>query len=159
MPTEIVVGPDECRLAEHGDVLLARRLASDWAVAIHHPAVRAGVLARFAGQPDPAIRQALLVIRSLAGAVTGTRHGWRAYVIGGAIAAGDDAAARVVQSSRLAIQASLWREGVLLKGDDTGGQRARSVYFDPAAGRLIVRSARPLAPAIQEIPVPCPLAS
>jgi hypothetical protein len=140
-------------------VLLARRLASDWAVAIHHPAGGAGALARFAGQPDPAIRQALLVLRSLAGGAAGARHGWRAYVIGGAIAPGDDAAARLAQSSRLAIQASLWREGVLLKGDDSGGERARSVYFDPAAGRLIVRSVRPLAPAIREIPLSCPLAS
>lgn len=155
MPTEIVVGPDECRLAERGDVLLARALVSDWAIAIHHPDAGAGVLARFAGRPDPAIRQALLVIRSLAG----PRYGWRAYMVGGAIAPGDDAAARLAQSSRLAIQASLWREGVVIKGDDSGGERARSLYFDPAAGRLIVRSARPLAPATQEIPLPCPLAS
>jgi chemotaxis receptor (MCP) glutamine deamidase CheD len=159
MPTEIVVGPDEYRLAEGGDVLLARQLAADWAVAIHHPAAGAGVLARFAAQPDPAIRQALLLIRSLAGA----RHGWLAYVIGGASAAGDDAAARMAQSCRLAIQASLWREGVLIKGEDHGGQRARSVYFDPAAGRLIVRSARALVRATQSmgqpIQLPCPLAS
>jgi chemotaxis receptor (MCP) glutamine deamidase CheD len=159
MPTEIIVGPDECRLAQGGEVLLAHRLASDWAVAIHHPLAGAGVLMRFTGQPDQAIRQALVVIRSLAGTVTGARHGWRAYVIGGAIAAGDDAAARLARSSRLVIEASLWREGVLLKGDDTGGQRSRSVYFDPTTGRLIVRSARTLAPAIQEIPLPCPLAS
>lgn len=156
---EIVVGPDECRLADAGEVLLAHRVASDWAVAIHHPAAGTGVLMRFAGQPDSAIRQALLVIRSLAGAVSGVRHGWRAYVIGGAIAPGDDAAARRAQSCHLAIQASLWREGVLLKGDDSGGQRARSVYFDPTAGRLIVRSARTLAPISQEISLPCPLAS
>ena len=157
MPTEIVVGPDECRLAERGDVLLARHLASDWAVAIHHPAAGVGVLARFPGQPDPAIRQALLLIRSLAGA----RHGWLAYVIGGATVPGDNAAARLARSCRLAIQASLWREGVLVKGEDPGGQRARSVYFDPAAGRLIVRSARPLAPvpALEQILLPCPLAS
>jgi chemotaxis receptor (MCP) glutamine deamidase CheD len=159
MPTEIVVGPDECRLAQSGEVLLARRVASDWAVAIHHPAAGTGVLMRFARQPDHAIRQALLVIRSLAGAVNDARHGWRAYVIGGAIASGDNAAARLAQSSRLAIEASLWREGVLLKGDDTGGQRARSVYFDPTTGRLIVRSAWTLAPVIQQIPLPCPLAS
>jgi chemotaxis receptor (MCP) glutamine deamidase CheD len=155
MPTEIVVGPDECRLAERGDVLLARYVASDWAIAIHHPVAGIGVLARFARQADPAIRQALLVIRSLAGA----RHGWRAFVIGGAIVPGDDAAARLAQSSRLAMHASLWREGVVIRGDDSGGRRARSVYFDPAAGRLIVRSTRPLAPAMQEILLPCPLAS
>jgi chemotaxis receptor (MCP) glutamine deamidase CheD len=163
MPTEIVVGPDEYRLAEGGDVLLARQLGADWAVAIHHPATGAGVLARFAAQPDPAIRQALLLIRSLAPSVASVRHCWLAYVIGGASAAGDDAAARMAQSCRLAIQASLWREGVLIKGEDPGGQRARSVYFDPAAGRLIVRSARALVRATQSmgqpIQLPCPLAS
>ncbi len=159
MPSEIVVGPDECRFAEGGDVLLARQVASDWAVAIHNPAAGVGVLARFSGQPDPALRQAILVIRSLSGAVASVRNGWLAYVIGGAIAPGDETAARLTQSWRLAIQAGLWREGVLLKGEDPGGQRARSVYFDPATGRLIVRSARVLAPMAQQIQLPCPLAS
>lgn len=159
MPSEIVVGPDECRFAESGDVLRARQVASDWAVAIHHPAAGVGVLARFSGQPDPALRQALLVIRSFALPAGSARHGWRAFLVGGASASGDDAAARLAQSWRLAIQAGLWREGVLLQSEDPGGQRARSIYFDPAAGRLIVRSARLLAPMAQQIPLSCPLAS
>jgi hypothetical protein len=159
MPTEIVVGPDECRFAESGDVLRARQVTSDWAVAIHHPAAGVGVLARFSGQPDPALRQALLVIRSFAPPAGSARHGWRAFLVGGASASGDDAAARLVQSWRLALHAGLWREGVLLQSEDAGGQRARSVYFDPAAGRLIVRSAHLLAPMAQQILWPCPLAS
>jgi chemotaxis receptor (MCP) glutamine deamidase CheD len=159
MATEIVVGPDECRFAESGEILLARPLASDWAVAIRHPSAGAGVLVRFSGQSDAAIRRAVLLIRSLVPSVAGVRHGWVAYVVGGATATGDDAAARTAQSCRLAMQASLWREGVLVKGEDAGGERARSVYFDPAAGRLIVRSTRTLAPVAQPVPLPCPLAS
>jgi hypothetical protein len=175
MPTEIVVGPDECRLARQGEVLVARHLTSDWTVAIHHPAAQVGVLARFPGQPDLAVRQAVHAARSVARSFAGAPHGWLAYVIGGAIAPGDDPAARLAHGCRLAIQASLWREGVLVKGEDAGGRHARSLYFDPAAGRLIVRSAGTLAPAAgltaqpndqpndqptdQPIALPCPLAS
>lgn len=155
MPTEIVVAPDEYRFASQGEILLARHLASDWAVVVHHPEIQTGVLARFGAQPDAAIRQALFAMRPPAG----PRYGWRAYVIGGASAPGDERAARQAQSSRLAIQASLWREGVLIKGEDPGGRRARTVYFDPAAGRLIVRAAAPLVTRVQRVALPCPLAS
>jgi|KBSMisStaDraftv2_1062788.scaffolds.fasta_scaffold215239_2 hypothetical protein len=155
MPTEIVVAPDECRLAGEGDVLLARHLSYDWAIAIHHPETQIGALLRFSGRPDHAVQQALCVVRP----PMGPRHGWRAYVIGGATAPGDEQAPRLAHSSRLAIQASLWREGVFLKGEDFGGQRARTLYFDPTADRLIVRSAGTLAPRHQQIALPCPLAS
>ena len=155
MPTEIVVAPDECRLAGEGDVLLARHLAADWAVALHHPEMRAGALVRFSGPPDAALGRACLAVRSLAG----RQHGWRAYVMGGAIAPGDEQAARLARSSRLAIQARLWREGVLLKGEDPGGRRARTIYFHPAAGRLIVRSSGALAPSVPQTALLCPLAS
>lgn len=155
MPTEIVVGPGECRLAGRGDVLRVRHLATGWAIALHHSAAQIGVLARFDSEPDPAIREAAMATRSLAGA----RRGWRAYVVGGAMAPGDEAAARAVHSGQLAIHASLWREGVLVEGEDAGGERARSMYFDPAAGRFIVRSAGTLAPAVPTIALPCPLAS
>ena len=110
MPTEIVVAPDECRLAGEGDVLLARHLSYDWAIAIHHPETQIGALLRFSGRPDHAVQQALCVVRP----PMGPRHGWRAYVIGGATAPGDEQAPRLAHSSRLAIQASLWREGVFL---------------------------------------------
>lgn len=171
MPTEIVVGPDECRLARQGDVLVARHLTSDWAVVIHHPAAQVGVLARFPGQPDLAVRQAVHAARSVARSFAAARHGWLAYVIGGAIAAGDNPAARRSHGCQLAIQASLWREGVLLRGEDAGGRHARSLYFDPAPGRFIVRSAGTLAraaglidqpidqPTDQPTGLPCPLAS
>jgi hypothetical protein len=155
MPTEIVVAPDECRLASAGEVLLARHVASDWAVVIHHPAIATGALVRFNARPDSALRQALFATRPPAG----PRHGWRAYVIGGASAPGDEQAAQLAQSLLLVVQASLWREGVLIKGEDAGGQRARAVYFDPAAARLIVRSAGTLAPRVQQTALPCSLAS
>jgi CheD chemotactic sensory transduction protein len=155
MPTEILVAPDECRFARQGEILLARHLISDWAVAIHHPEIQTGALARFGAQPDATIRQALFAMRPPAG----PRYGWRAYVIGGASAPGDERAARQAQSSRLAIQASFWREGVLVKGEDAGGRHARTVYFDPAAGRLIVRAAVPLAARVPPVALPCPLAS
>jgi CheD chemotactic sensory transduction len=155
MPTEIVVAPDECRLAGHGEILVARHISSDWAIAIHGVDTPVGALARFHGEPDAVIRQLLFIRQPLAGC----GRTWHAYLVGGAIAPGDEQTARLARSLRLAIQAGLWREGVLLKGEDLGGQRDRSVYFDPASGRLIVRSAGKLAPHLQRTALPCPLAS
>ncbi|HEY6987449.1 MAG TPA: hypothetical protein VH369_03645 [Bryobacteraceae bacterium] len=155
MATEIVVAPEECRLASQGALLLTRHLGSGWALVIHHPEHQVGALTRFSGRPDCAIHEALWAIRPLAG----SRRGWCAYAIGGAAAPGDERAARLADSQRLAIQASLWREGVLLKGEEYGGHRARMIYFDPAAGRLIVRSAEAIASHAPQISLPCPLAS
>jgi len=155
MPTEIVVAPEECRLVSQDAVLLTRHLGSGWALVIHHPERQVGALARFSGHPDYAVHEALWAARPLAG----SRRGWCAYAIGGAAAPGDDPAARLAHSQRLAIQASLWREGVLLKGEECGGHRARMIYFDPAAGRLIVRSTEAIAPRAPQVSLPCPLAS
>ena len=155
MPTEIVVALEECRLASQGSTLLARHLGSSWAVIIHHPERQVGALTRFSSQPDRAIHDALWTARPLAG----SPRGWCAYTIGGSAAPGDEHTAQLARSQQLAIQASLWREGILLKGEDCGGDRARMVYFDPAAGRLIVRSAEVIAPRALQMSVPCPLAS
>jgi hypothetical protein len=135
--TEIIVGL--------GDTLVVRHISSDWVIAIHQPATGIGVVARFDGSldVDVEIRAALASMPSVVGA--------QAYVVGGASVAGDESGARLFKSCRLAIQASLWREGVLLKGEDLGGNRERSLHFDPAAGRIIVRTgailALPAAPA------------
>jgi chemotaxis receptor (MCP) glutamine deamidase CheD len=155
MPTEIIVAPEECRLVSQGSFLLARHIGSSWAVVIHHPERQVGALTRFGSQPDRAIHDALWAARPLAG----SRRGWCAYAIGGAAAPGDEHAAQSARSQRLAIQASLWREGILLKGEDCGGDRARVIYFDPAASRLIVRSVDVIAPRALQMSVSCPLAS
>jgi chemotaxis receptor (MCP) glutamine deamidase CheD len=155
MPTEIIVAPEECRLVSQGAVLLTRHLGSGWALVIHHAERQIGALTRFSGRPDCAIHEALFAARPL----VGSRRGWCAYTIGGAAAPGDERAVRLAHSQRLAIQASLWREGVLLKGEECGGHRARMIYFDPAAGRLIVRSAEAIASRAPQLSLPCPLAS
>jgi hypothetical protein len=138
-------------IAGLGDTLVVRHISSDWVIAIHQPATGLGVVARFDASArvdvDAEIRAALAAIRSPTGAAPlheiGAPQG--AYVIGGATVAADESAARLFKSCRLAIQASLWREGVLLKGEDLGGNRERSLYFDPAAGRFIVRTGAILA--------------
>ena len=135
MPTEIVVGPDECRFGQHGDVLIARQLSFDCAVVIHNLAAGVGALARFASCEE-AIERALEEVRS-----SGIeRQSLVAYVIGGAAVPGDESGVRRTKQTRLAAGRMLWREGVLLRGEDLGGDRARSFRFDPAAGRLIVRT-------------------
>jgi chemotaxis receptor (MCP) glutamine deamidase CheD len=140
--TEIIVGPDECRVAQRGDLLRARHLSSDWAIAIHHPAAGIGVVTRFGASfdVDTEIRAALAAMP-----LPRSANHLYAYAIGGASIAEDERAMRSFKSRRLAIQATLWRERVLLKGEDLGGNRFRSFHFDPAAGRLIVGTGAILA--------------
>jgi chemotaxis receptor (MCP) glutamine deamidase CheD len=43
----------------------------------------------------------------------------------------------------LAVQRSLWRQGVVLNGDDLGGSQSRGIWLEASSGRLIVRSVSP----------------
>lgn len=55
------------------------------------------------------------------------------------------------RSNHLAVRKALWAEGVLLKSHDLGGETMRTVWFDPATDRLMVRSdtRRPMAAAVK----------
>jgi chemotaxis receptor (MCP) glutamine deamidase CheD len=54
------------------------------------------------------------------------------------------------KANELALKRILWREKLYLAGEDFGGSTARSVYFEPAAGRFLVSYTRPRVPAAFE---------
>ena len=62
--------------------------------------------------------------------------------VGGADQREGEEAESFGRSNELAVRKALWRQGVLLKSADLGGEGQRSVWFDPASNRLLVRSHR-----------------
>jgi chemotaxis receptor (MCP) glutamine deamidase CheD len=162
--SEVVVAPDQCRVAREGTRLVARRVLSDVVVAIHVPAAGLAAMLRFTcpdsrgsdapsgGENpwsfgDPGIALFLESIGSLA------CRDRAVYVIGGADFEYGGRTLQLGLQNRLTAQRMLWREGVLPRGEDLGGSQARSIWLDASSGRLIVRTAaspsqspRPTAP-------------
>ncbi len=161
-PTEISVPPDDCRLStDAGFRLITRRIQSDVAIAVHVPKLGLAALARFS-LPNSAISPAQMnpwmcadtAIPLLFGCLRSkglTNEDLSVYAIGGAAGAEDDFVSSG-KSNVLAMQRLLWREGVLLKGEDTGGSASRSAWFDVTTGRIIVRTraCSPIAAAALE---------
>jgi chemotaxis receptor (MCP) glutamine deamidase CheD len=181
LQNRIFVPTDECRIAQPGEWLIAPQLSSDWAIAIQHAPSGLGAMLRFSANIEtesPAMAQANSLERAILHAVGTLRAampqdatpagqraaaaGWIAHVIGGASAEGTTSGmeARRQKSLRLAVLHLLWREGILLQGEDLGGDRIRSVHFIPSAGRVIVRSGAVSTPSLAaQEGVSCPLAS
>jgi chemotaxis protein CheD len=148
--TEIRVAPDTCRVAREGDRLVAHHILSDVVVAIHIPAAGFAAMLRFtapdsSADPDRALQSPwsfadtgiplfLATIGSLA-----CRHS-TVYTVGAASLHYGDRALSLGAQNRLATQRILWREGVLPRGEDLGGNRSRSLWLDAATGRIIVRT-------------------
>ncbi|HEY3938967.1 MAG TPA: hypothetical protein VGL97_16160 [Bryobacteraceae bacterium] len=149
--TEIIVAPDQCRVAREGDRLVARHILSDVVVAIHVPAAGFAAMLRFSApdssaDPDRALQSPwsfadtgiplfLATVGSLA-----CRHS-SVYAVGAASLHYRDRLLPLGTQNRLAAQRILWREGVLPCGEDLGGNRSRSLWLDAASGRIIVRTA------------------
>ncbi len=142
---DIVVAAGECRFTnDPGCRLIARELRSSVAVAVHEPKIGLAALLHFSlpssrgeareSNPwlcaDTAIPLLFAYLREI-----GAEHrGLAVYAAGGALDSADG------KRNVLALRRLLWREGVLLKGDDTGGSLSRSVWLEAASGRIIVRS-------------------
>lgn len=177
-PIEIVVPPGDCRFSTDPNCrLITRRIESCIAVAVHVPKLKLAALLRFlapnstadpartkAGQTNPwlfgdtGIPLLFARLRSIGLA----NQDLSVYAIGGAVAAEEDASGPSGKSNDLTMRRLLWREGVLLAGDDTGGHAARSVWLDAGTGRIIVRTqpcASPAAARVDDGPKLCHFAS
>ena len=149
-PKEIAVGINECRLAKHGERLVARDVLADVVLAIQVPSAGFAAMLRFSppeerGVPrkqietlwsfaDQAIELLFQSIRSMNIA----KEAITVSAIGGAELAGRTFGRG--KQLALAVRRSLWRHGVILGGNDLGGTQTRLVWLESASGRLIVRS-------------------
>lgn len=147
---EIIVPPGDCRFSPDPNCrLITRRIESSIALAVHVPKLRLGALLRFTAPnsaidpsqtspwvfADTAIPLFLERLRSIGL----SNRDLLVYAIGGAAGVEGEAGASG-KSNDLAMRRLLWREGVLLSGDDTGGSATRSVWLDAGTGRIIVRT-------------------
>lgn len=141
---DIIVAADECRFTTDADCrLISRDLNSSVAVAVHAPKIGLAALLRFSqpdsaqaaeGNPwvcaDTAIPLFFDAIREMGAA----HRDLSVYAAGGAFATAEG------KANVLALRRLLWREGILLKGSDTGGSVSRSLWLEAGSGRIIVRS-------------------
>ena len=147
--TEIAVGTNECRLSVKGERLVARGVFSDVVIAMHVSSVKFAGLLRFTVSSEHGRNDWKAVQGFLEAALGEVFDGLRSmgfeprnlavYIIGGA----DLLSTKESQSTKrlhLAARRALWQEGIVVKGDDLGGNHARSIWLDGDSGRLIVRS-------------------
>ena len=149
-PKEIEVLAGDCAIstpATHR--LITRDLLSCVAVAVHAPTLSIGALLRFSfpGQPGAEESNEWLSANTAIPALFEkfrdlgvSKSDLSVYAVGGANVATADEAAVTGKRNVLALRKALWREGILLRGDDTGGTSSRSVSFDGNSGRIIVRA-------------------
>jgi chemotaxis protein CheD len=155
-PRRLIVGIGELAVsATPGEVIVTHALGSCVAVCIFDPVVKVAGLLHFM-LPDSRINPERALQRPAAFADTGIpllfqtayRYGLekrRAIVtlVGGAeITLSADSTFKTGQRNALTAKQVLWRNGVLVKAEDTGGNIARTVHFLVQDGRLRVFSGR-----------------
>jgi chemotaxis receptor (MCP) glutamine deamidase CheD len=158
---EIIVGENECRLARHGERLIARGVLADVVVTVQVPAGGFAAMLRFSAPQESDISgpplealwdfadQALDLLFQSIRSMEIPRDAVTVSAIGGADVAGMTFG-RGKQLAQ-AIHRSFRRHGVKLSGNDLGGSQNRLIWLESASGRLIVRSQSPaLSRCMQE---------
>jgi chemotaxis receptor (MCP) glutamine deamidase CheD len=165
VPKEIKVGMNECRLASDGQRLVARSVFADVVLTIQVPSLAFAAMLRFSvpeetSDPSLGLRsltefadQALALLFESMRSMNITADAMTVSAIGGADVEGisNGCGGQLVS----ALETSLSRHGVILKGSDLGGTQSRSIWLESSSGRLIVRSTPlPLNPASANALVP-----
>jgi chemotaxis receptor (MCP) glutamine deamidase CheD len=147
---EIAVGTNECRLARQGERLVARGVLADVVVTLQAPTAGFAAMLRFSAPEEANVSRARLeavwefadqALSSLLESVRSTGVTASETVV--SAMGGADVAGRTYGRGKqmaLAVQRSLWRNGVVLHGNDLGGSQGRVVWLETSSGRLIVRS-------------------
>lgn len=150
--SEANVRPGDCRFSTEGACrLVTYGLGADVAITAHAPSVGLSALLRFVypdSRVDPGKAKdnpwlfadtGISLLLSTLRKCGAKNEDIQVQAIGGA-----NVAAEVTdvngRSNDLAARKALWSEGVLLKSDDLGGDAKRTVWFDAANDRLMVRS-------------------
>jgi chemotaxis protein CheD len=146
----IVVGPGEYQFAS-GERLVTFQLQSCIALAMRVPRLRMAAMLRFA-LPDSAMDPDLAEREPWLFADTGIPLALRylrelgasdreisIHAVGAAAVPGSGTLASVAKTNELAMRRILWKEGLLLDGDDIGGSLPRSVWFETRTGTVMVR--------------------
>jgi chemotaxis protein CheD len=160
----VVVGMADCQVSNSRDqVLITYALGSCIAVAIHDPVAGVGGLLHYM-LPESAISPAKAGENPFMFADTGIPRLFRwAYecgaekrrlvvrVAGGAQVMDREGVFNIGKRNYLALRKILWKAGVLVQGEDVGGNASRTVRLEVGSGRFWLRgpgsSEQELAPA------------
>src|SRR5579875_1466057 len=138
---DIIVHPGECRFStDPGCRLITRALGSCMALAVHAPKLSVAALLRFSLPAPPAhspesnpwlyAETGIPFLFEHFRAIGAQQKDLSVYAVGGAMDGTEESASRG-KSNELAMNRLLWRQGILLNGEDTGGTSLRSVWLEP----------------------------
>lgn len=150
--SEANVQSGDCRFSTEGECrLVSYGLGSDVAIAANAPNVGISAVLRFVypdSRVDPGKAQenpwlfadtGVALLLSTLRKCGASNQEIEIHAIGGANVEDENSEVNG-RSNELALRKALWREAVLLKSEDLGGETMRAVWFDAASGRLMVRS-------------------
>jgi chemotaxis protein CheD len=144
--------------------LISRGIGASVALALYVPSLALGGLLRYSypdSAADPQLAEAnpyLFADTGIAALLGSVREygvanaDLRLHAVGASAVQEPAQPAASGKANELALKKVLWREHLCLASEDLGGDFARSVWLEPAAGRLIVRSEkRRLTSPVQEL--------
>jgi chemotaxis protein CheD len=159
----IIVGPGECQFASE-QRLVTFQLQSCIVLAIHVPGLKLAAMLRFA-LPDSAMDPAVAKREPWLFADTGiplilqrlrelgaTNRQISIRAVGAANVPGSGPLASVAKQNEVAMRRILWKEGILLDGEDIGGSLPRSVWLETRTGMLLVRTGHEFPNAVEQFP-------
>jgi chemotaxis protein CheD len=146
---EIIVGLSDCRISNDPEsVLVTHALGSCVAVAIHDAAAGvAGLLhlmlpessldpAKAANRPYQFADTGIPLLFHAAYALGAEKRRLTVRLVGGAQILDSGGVFNVGKRNHLACRKILWAAGVMVHGEDVGGTVSRTLYLEPAGGRL-----------------------
>ena len=149
----VVVRVADCHVTDDAEeVLVTYALGSCIAVAIHDPVTRVGGLLHFMLPESPAdalkdgkspymFADSGIPLLFRAAYLKGAeKRRLRVRVVGGAQVIDTGGVFNIGQRNCLAVRKILWKAGVMVHGEETGGNTARTVRLDMGSGRCSVRS-------------------
>jgi chemotaxis protein CheD len=149
----VVIGVADCRVSNDAeDVLVTYALGSCIAIAIHDPVTHVGGLLHFMlpesradalnGGENPYMfaDSGIPLLFRAAYDKGAEKRRLRVRVAGGAQVIDAAGLFNIGQRNCLAVRKILWKAGVLVHGEETGGNAARTVRLDMGSGRVCVRS-------------------
>ncbi len=149
---EIVVGIADSKVSRHpDDVMVTYALGSCVAVAVYDPVARVGGLLHFM-LPNSSLNVSKARENPSMFADTGVPFLFQSCyelgadkrrmvvkIAGGANIIGEASFFRVGQKNLTVLRKILWRNGILVSGQDTGGNANRTLRFHMQDGRVLVR--------------------
>lgn len=149
----VVVGVADCHLSnDPTDVLITYALGSCVGISIYDPVARVGGLLHFMLPEAPAdagkagkspymfADTGIPMLFREAYQLGAQKPRLQVRVAGGAQIMDERGVFNIGQRNCLAMRKILWKAGVMVRAEDTGGNSARTMRFELASGRVFLRS-------------------